>query len=146
MISRVNLLVLLVALLVACVKSEVSSRELGEFSAILTCLPFNLLIKPSEGEYSLTIDSDEGIDKVVSAEVSEGVLQLSAKTGFTATQPIKAWVTLPSDKLKEIVGLGGGNVVVQQGFKAKKLKVVKGSGEMIILDIRVDDLVLESKK
>lgn len=121
------------------------SRQLEAFSGIRTCLPFNLLIKPSSGEYSLTVDSDKAIDTAISSEVSAGVLELTTKTGFNVSQPIKVWVTLPSNKLENIVKSAASDVVVQQGFKVKKLDVlVNGLGQLIINDIRVDDLVLES--
>lgn len=136
---------LLAALLATCARAEVFTRDLEEFSGIRTCLPFNLLIKPSKGEYSLTVDSDESIESAIKADVSAGVLELTTKTGFNVSQPIKVWVSLPSDKLENIVKSAAADVVVQQGFKVKELDVlVNGLGQMIIYDIRVDDLVLES--
>lgn len=137
--------VLLTALLAAFVKGEVYKRDLGEFSGIRTCLPFNLLIKPSDGEYSLTVDSDESIDKAIKAEVSAGVLELTTQTGFDVSKPIKVWVTLPRDRLENIVKSAAADVVVQDGFRVRELDVlVNGLGQMIIYNIVVDDLVLES--
>lgn len=129
--------------------AEPEVRVLEEFTSIRTCLPFNLLIKPSEEgepEYSLTIDTDDHPISI-SSEVDESVLTVTTTTGFDIPTAIKVTIALPNSKLSKIFKAAAADLVVAPGFDVPSLDVqVNGIGQLIINDLTTEDLLVAGQE
>lgn len=67
--------------------------ELDPFTGIQVCLPYNVVIAPSPGNYSLTIEASLDVLAALSATVTDDTLQLETDGDFVTDQPIKLTVS-----------------------------------------------------
>ena len=67
---------------------------LDAFTGIQVCLPYNVVVAPSTGNHSLTIEASLDVLQALSATVSNGTLQLQTDDDFVTDQPIKLTVSL----------------------------------------------------
>lgn len=78
-------------------------QPLPPFSAIVLCVPFNVLIAP--GDYSLTVDAEPAVASAIQGNVTRGVLALQTAS-FSTNQPINVTINLPADRLGSLAHYG----------------------------------------
>ena len=67
--------------------------ELDPFTGIQICLPYNVLIAPSSGNHSISIQSSLNVLAALNLTVIDGTLQLQTDDDFVTDQPIKLTVS-----------------------------------------------------
>lgn len=148
MASTARLALILLSSIVIATHAAPVVKTLEPFTAIRTCLPFNLLVTPSDDDsYSFTIDADKSIEQALKLEVADSLLTVTTSKGFNSTTAIKAWVSLPKDKLLKIEKSAAADLVVGEGFVVDQLDIlVNGLGQLSVFGLTANDLVLENTK
>ncbi|KAK9865682.1 hypothetical protein WJX84_000242 [Apatococcus fuscideae] len=77
--------------------------QLEPFTGVQICLPYNVLIAPSDGNYSISMEASLDVLAGLTAKVTDGTLQLETDADFVTDQPIKLTVFVPSDRLQSIL-------------------------------------------
>lgn len=93
--------------------------ELPAFGNITSCLPLNVLVKPSaqgsSNAYSLATDAGAEVAAALRAVVVNGTLFLGFNKSFESTTPIRVTVSLPADKLQTVENKGVGQLIINPG-------------------------------
>lgn len=120
---------------------------LDEFKAVRSCLPFNLLLAPSDDNetYAIAIEADGSVAEAINASVVDGVLAIGTVSGFNATGPIKATVTMPKGALQNLDKNSASDVVLAPGFELPSLTIMSSVvGRYLVFGVTVDELTIES--
>jgi hypothetical protein len=96
---------------------------LAAFTNITSCLPFNILIKPSatgssSTGYTLTTSVAPEVNAALNVAVANSTLYLGFNRRFESTVPIRVTVTMPADKLEVVANKGMGNIIINPGKAA----------------------------
>ncbi len=70
--------------------------ELDPFTGIQICLPYNVLVAPSTGNYSISIQSSLDVLAALNTTIADDTLQLQTDGDFVTDQPIKLTVLNPA--------------------------------------------------
>lgn len=126
-----------------------TTRDLDSFTAIRSCVPFNVLVSPGPDDvtYALIIDAEPEVAAVVSAAVNDGVLALSTTGGFNTTRAMKVTVVMPNDSLAVLEKTAAADLVVAPGFVVDSLDVLSGAagvGRFIIVGLTAEQITIEN--
>ncbi|KAK9832135.1 hypothetical protein WJX74_000285 [Apatococcus lobatus] len=104
------------------------------FSAVSICVPYNVLIAPSNDSrtYSLAIESEPVVAQSTRASGVNGTLSLESSGNFQTSKPIKLTIFLPGNALNGItVNSPSSTVGVAAGFGSKQLIInSNGNGQV----------------
>jgi len=91
--------------------------NLAAFSNITSCLPFNVLIKPSGSstEHTLVTAVSPEVDAALRIAVANNTLYLGFNKTFETTSAIRVTVSLPADKLQYMENKGVGSIIIYPG-------------------------------
>lgn len=94
--------------------------NLAAFTNITSCLPFNILIKPSASGssstgYALTKSVAPEVNAALNVSVADGTLYLGFNRKFESTVPIRVTVTMPAGKLEVVENQGMGAIIINPG-------------------------------
>lgn len=65
------------------------SIDVDPFTSVQVCTPFNILVAPSSGNYSLEATADPSVLAALSAAVFNGTLQIETQGTFSTNQTIQ---------------------------------------------------------
>lgn len=101
------------------IAAETPAATLPAFGNITSCLPLNVLVKPSaqgsSNAYSLATDAGAEVAAALRAVVVDGTLFLGFNKSFESTTPIRVTVSLPADKLQSVENKGVGQLIINPG-------------------------------
>lgn len=123
----------LFALSAAAQQQQYSTINLGAFSNVQVCVPFNVAIQPGP-DYAVQIAGEQAVKDAFKATVGgDGVLQLQTQGAFTTTQPIQCIISLPASNLTGVtVTAPSTAVLLRDGFKPSSLNAaVAGSSTLL---------------
>jgi hypothetical protein len=93
--------------------------NLEAFTKVTSCLPFNILIKPSASRssngYVLSTSVGPEVDAALRAAVVNSTLYLGFNRKFETTDPIRLTVSLPADKLQAVENKAMGSSIINPG-------------------------------
>jgi hypothetical protein len=96
--------------------------NLEAFTKVTSCLPFNILIKPSasgsSNGYVLSTSVGPEVDAALRAAVVNSTLYLGFNRKFETTDPIRLTVSLPADKLQAVENKAMGSIIINPGGSA----------------------------
>ena len=74
------------------------------FSAVSICVPYNVLIAPSNDSrtYSIAIEADAAVARNTRASGSNGTLSLESVGNFQTSKPVKLTIFLPGSKYAQL--------------------------------------------
>jgi hypothetical protein len=150
--KRLGLLIVIISFVVAChhgIFEQVGGsgnrqrqkRDVPSFTSISTEGAFDIDIV-SQRPLSLEIEGDDNILPLISTEVSNNVLHIKNRRGYSVSQPIKLKISVPN--LEGISSSGAGSVEIS-GLKNDKFEIdvngaptIKVSGETGLVDIKTN--------
>ena len=119
-------------------KRQKQMREIAPFTSISTEGAYEIDFE-AQKPLSMEIEADDNILPLVTTEVSNGVLRIRSKTGFSTNQPIKLKITAPN--LEGLSASGAGKIEVS-GLQNERFELdssgaptIKISGETKALEI-----------
>lgn len=92
--------------------------ELADFTSIVSCLPFNVLITASPAGVSRASLSTSVVPEVSAAlrvAVVNNTLYLGFNKSFESTLPLRVTVSMPANKLQAVENRGAGNIIINPG-------------------------------
>eukprot|EP00803_Ostreobium_quekettii_P009419 evm.model.scf_2181.2 EVM.evm.TU.scf_2181.2 scf_2181:7056-7462(+) len=89
-----------------------TSSPLRAFSSVKSCLPFNVLLQPTEGNATIDIDAPSAVADALSADVADGELVLSLGADLALDGPAKVRVAVPSGSLEAVANTGPATVLL----------------------------------
>jgi hypothetical protein len=92
--------------------------ELADFTSIVSCLPFNVLITASPAGVSRASLSTSVVPEVSAAlrvAVVNNTLYLGFTKSFESTLPLRVTVSMPANKLQAIENRGTGSIIINPG-------------------------------
>lgn len=96
-----------------------TAAQLPAFANITSCLPLNVLLKPSSqgssNAYSLATDAGAEVAAALRGVVVDGTLFLGFNKSFESSTPIRVTVSLPADKLQTVENKGVGQLIINPG-------------------------------
>lgn len=120
---------------------------LDVFHSIQDCLPFNILVQPSnKNEYKLVVDSDVDLLNAIEIDVHAGTLYLGLKNGFKTEHVMKVTLYMPADTLKHISKSSQAQLVVGPGLDVSELTIsARGAAGVYVFDAKVNSLAVEAE-
>jgi hypothetical protein len=122
-------------------KRQKQMREIAPFTSISTEGAYEIEFE-AQKPLSLEIEADDNILPLVTTEVSNGVLRIRSRTGFSVNQPIKLKITAPN--LEGLSASGAGKIEVS-GLQNERFELdssgaptIKISGETKALEINAN--------
>ena len=114
---------------------QYSTINLGAFSKVEVCVPFNVAIQPGP-DYAVQIAAEQAVKDAFKATIgSDGVLQLETRGAFMTTQPIQCIVSLPASKLTGVtVTAPSTQVLLRNGFKPSSLDAAVAGSSTLLAD------------
>ena len=116
-------------------------REIAPFTSISTEGAYEIEFE-AQKPVSLEIEADDNILPLITTEVSNGVLRIRSKTGFSVNKPIRLKITAPN--LEGLSASGAGKIEVS-GLQNEKFELdssgaptIKISGETKALEINAN--------
>lgn len=116
-------------------------REIAAFTSISTEGAYEIDFE-AQKPLSLEIEADDNILPIITTDVSNGVLRIRSKTGFSVNQPIKLRITAPN--LEGLSASGAGKIEVS-GLQNEKFELdssgaptIKISGQTKALEINAN--------
>ena len=116
-------------------------RDVAAFSSISTEGAYQIEVV-SQQALSLEIEGDDNILPIISADVSNGVLRIKSKRGYSVNRPIVVRIGTPN---LEAISVSGAGSVEVTGLKNEKFEIdsngaptIKVSGETAMLDIEAN--------
>lgn len=92
--------------------------ELADFTSIVSCLPFNVLITASPAGVSRASLSTSVVPEVSAAlrvAVVNNTLHLGFNKSFESTLPLRVTVSMPANKLQAVENRGAGSIIINPG-------------------------------
>ncbi|BCR04724.1 hypothetical protein DESUT3_17930 [Desulfuromonas versatilis] len=115
---------------------ETRRREVGDFVKLWLNIPAEVRIATGE-KSDLTMTADDNLLAVISTEVREGTLIISAENDFVTANPIRIELRVPD--LEGVTVNGSGSVRLEQAKGSELALVISGSGKIAATG-RVEEL------
>lgn len=104
----------------------------GDFDAIKASRGIDVYLTQT-GENSITVEADENLHDIITTEVVEGVLKISANENIASSKSRKVMVSF--DQISSIKATSGSDVVSDTTINADELTLETSSGADMKLDV-----------
>ena len=113
---------------------DYTTINLGRFTSVSVCTPFNVAIQPGPG-YAVQIAAEAAVRNALKATVSSGVLSLQTSGAFATSQPIQCIVSLPEAEQSGISIIAPNTeVLLRNGFTPAKLTAAVSGNSSLLAD------------
>lgn len=113
----------------------------GDFNAIEVSRGLDVYLTQDEME-SIRVQADENLQNIITVEIENGVLNISAEDNISSAASKKVMVNFKT--IERISSSSGSDVVSTHTIIADELKIYTSSGSDVELEVEVEHLICES--